>query len=451
MKTRTRIVLLAATVGVVLGGLALGGVFSGERPRGLTAADFAPQAGVAGVGDENAALRKLLEGFSTGDTAAFAAALERNVARNAGDVDSLTLLGLTYQQRARETGDATYLSLAERALRRAQRLRPAGPLIATGLATLAVARHRFEDAVREARAAIAHNDEDATAYGALGDALLNLGRIREAFAAYDRMVLLSPGIASYTRISYARELLGRPRAALRTLRDTFDLALTVPEHTAAAYVALGNLELSTGDVRAAERAYRRALAKVPGYVYGEAGLARVEAAQGDYDRAIARLRRVVDRLPSPQNAILLGDVLTAAGRPAEARRAYGLVDAIERLLEANGVRTELQTALFDLDHDRDLAGALERAQAAYDDAPSLAAADTLAWALYKNGRCGDARARSQEALRLGTQDALMLFHRGEIERCLGNERAARAYLRRALAVNPHFSLLYERTARELAA
>src|SRR5581483_11131629 len=160
-------------------------VLSGERPRGLTPADFAPQAGVAGVGDENAALRKLLEGFSAGDTAAFAAALERNVARNAGDVDSLTLLGLTYQQRARETGDAAYLSLAQRALRRAQRLRPAGPLIAAGLATRAVARHRCEDAVREARAAIAHNDEDATAYGALGDALLNLGRIREAFAAYD--------------------------------------------------------------------------------------------------------------------------------------------------------------------------------------------------------------------------------------------------------------------------
>ena len=44
------------------------------------------------------------------------------------------------------------------------------------------------------------------------------------------------------------------------------------------------------------------------------------------------------------------------------------------------------------------------------------------------------------ALRLGTLEAPMLFHRGMIERCLGNGGAARAFLWRALAVNPYFSL-----------
>jgi len=59
-----------------------------------------------------------------------------------------------------------------------------------------------------------------------------------------------------------------------------------------------------------------------------------------------------------------------------------------------------------------------------------------------NGRCHEARAHSARALRLATRDALKLFHRGMIERCLGDPRAARSFLRRSLAINPHFSLLY---------
>ena len=72
----------------------------------------------------------------------------------------------------------------------------------------------------------------------------------------------------------------------------------------------------------------------------------------------------------------------------------------------------------------------------------------LAWALFKNGRCEGARAHSVRALRLGTRDALKLFHRGMIERCLGRPRAARRFFTRALAVNRHFSILYASVARK---
>jgi hypothetical protein len=37
-----------------------------------------------------------------------------------------------------------------------------------------------------------------------------------------------------------------------------------------------------------------------------------------------------------------------------------------------------------------------------------------------------------------------------IERCLGHGAAARARFRRALALNPHFSLRWARVAREYA-
>jgi hypothetical protein len=54
-------------------------------------------------------------------------------------------------------------------------------------------------------------------------------------------------------------------------------------------------------------------------------------------------------------------------------------------------------------------------------------------------------------LRLGTLDATKFFHRGMVERCLGHEGGARTWFRRALSLNPHFSLLWGPVARRYAA
>ena len=388
--TRKRILIGGLAAGIAAIGLLFGGVFSGSEANKPTV--VAPPPAVIAGRDASEALKMLLEGFSSGDTAAFVGDLEAELQKNENDVNTLTVLGLAYQQRQRETGDPAYLTLSETALDRAVELRPDQPLATTGLATLAVARHHWNDAVELARVALAQNPEDATALGALGDALLSLGRYDEAFETFDEMAVLSPSVASFSRIAYGRELLGRPDDAVEALAFVFELRLTVPEHEAWTRAQLGNLFFSGGRLAKAEKAYQRALDRLPGYVYAEAGLARVEAARGEYDTAIERLQRVVELLPTAQNAILLGDVLSAAGRVEEAREAYALVDVIEQLLTANGVRTELQTALFDLDHDRDVAAALDRAFAAREEAPGINADDVVAWGLYKNGRCDEASA-----------------------------------------------------------
>jgi tetratricopeptide (TPR) repeat protein len=447
--TRKRILIGGLTGALAAVGVLFGGIFSGSDTQQPRAAALAPTV-IAGR-DANEALKMLLEGFSTGDTAAFVNDLEEALGANENDVNTLTVLGLAYQQRQRETGDPTFLSLSEKALNRAVELRPDQPLATTGLATLAVARHQWSDAVELAQVALAQNPEDATALGALGDALLSLGRYHEAFQAFDDMAVRSPSVASFSRVAYGRELLGRPDDAVEALAFVFELRLTVPEHEAWTRVQLGNLFFSVGQLAKAEKAYERALARLPGYVYADAGLARVEAARGDFDAAIGRLERVVELLPTAQNAILLGDVLSAAGWDEKAREAYALVEAIDQLLSANGVRTELQTALFDLDHDRDVEAALERAFVARAEAPGINADDVVAWALFKNGRCGEARGYSESALRLGTQDALMLFHRGMIEGCLRNVPEQRRFLERALEINPNFSFILSPVAKEAIA
>jgi tetratricopeptide (TPR) repeat protein len=360
----------------------------------------------------------------------------------------LVLLGLGFQQRARETGDPSFYPRSSAALQRAIRLEPANIVALTGLAALAASRHRFGEARRLAERARGLAPASVDALGVLGDALVELGRYPEAFAAFDRMATLKPSLASYSRVSYARELLGDTHGAIAAMRRAVEAGAGTQEPLAWTLVQLGNLYFDTGRLGPAENAYRRALVVFPGYVHAEAALGRVAASRGDYNAASRLYQRAAERLPLPQYEGALGDVLRHAGREAQAQKAYGTVGTIERLLRANGVRTELETALFDLDHDRQLADALARGRIAYRTRKSIEGEDVLAWALYKNGRCQEARNHSVGALRLGTRDALKFFHRGMIEICVGDQSAARSFLRRALAINPHFSLLYAPVARK---
>jgi tetratricopeptide (TPR) repeat protein len=392
---------------------------------------------------------RLLGGFSPGDTARYVADLEQKVEQRPRDVESLLLLGLAYQQRARETADPSFYPLSETALTRALRLEPRNPLALTALASLAASRHRFEDARRLAEKARAIAPASAGPLGVLGDALVELGRYRRAFAAFDGMGDLKPNLASYSRVSYARELVGDRRGAIAAMRLAVAAGTGTVEPRAWTLVQLGNLYFDNGRLSQAARSYREALTVFPHYVHAEAALGRVAAARGRYLEAAARYRRAVAALPLPQYEGALGDVLRLAGKDAGARQAFGAVGAIQRVLAANGVRTELETALFDLDHGLDPAGALARARKAYEERKSIEAEDVLAWALYRNDRCSQARAHSARALRLGTRDALKLFHRGMIERCLGHEAVGRFFIAKALAVNPYFSLLYEPVARRV--
>ena len=388
-------------------------------------------------------------GFSPGNTQAEILRL-RDESRATDTAQAYALLGLAYQQRARETADTRDYARSERALRAALERDSANVYALGGLGALALSRHRFRDALALGRRAQRLSPTTARTYGVTGDALVELGRYDEAFAAYDRMAALKPGLSAYARVSHARELRGDRRGAARAMQLAVDAAGSQPEPLAWARVQLGKLHFSRGRPGAAAREYRAALAAFPGYVQALDALARVEAARGPLGRAIELERDAVERSPLPELVGYLGDLYRAQGRPPLAREQYELVGAIEKLLVANGVRTDLETALFDVDHGLRLDAALVRARRAHSERPSIQSDDVLSWALARTGRCGEALRFSTRALRLGTLDAPTYFHRGMIERCLGRHGRAKRWFRDALALNPHFSLRWSPVARRLA-
>jgi tetratricopeptide (TPR) repeat protein len=434
---RSRILILAATLVAVAGAALFGGVFRPSAAPGALAGGQAVEDFKAGFG-------------LNASTASLVLSLQSTLQADAKDEHSWTLLGLAYEQRARETGDPTYYTKADGALHRALALDTKDALAVSGLGSLALSRHRFREALTLGRQAHALNPYDARTYGVIGDALVELGRYREAFHDFDTMNRLRPSLSSYARISYGRELLGHTGAAIKAMKLAVDAATDTAEPTAWTHIQLGKLYFNHGRYALAEREYRLANAIFPNYAYGLDALAQVLAARGRYPQAIAAERQAVGLIPLPQYVGALGDLYRITRHPVLARRQYALIGAIERLLHANGVKTDLEIALFDVDHGISLPHALGLARIGERDRPSIDGEDVLAWALARNGQCAAALPHSEAALRLGTQDALKFFHRGMIERCLGHSPASREWLGKALALNPHFSLLWAPVAERLA-
>jgi tetratricopeptide (TPR) repeat protein len=442
LRRRTKLtVAVLLVLAVAAGGLFGGTLREGGAARGDAVAFPAAPSAVADL-----ALTGIAPSGGT-DTRE----LERAVRAHPEDGRALVLLGYAYQQRWRESADSSALPRSEEALRRALRLDPRDALAVTGLGSLALIRHEFRSALTLGRRAQRLSPGSARPYGVVGDALLELGRYEQAFAAFERMVALKPSVSSYARIAYARELLGDLPGAQRAMQLAADAAGGQPEPAAWTHVELAKLHLLRGRLALARAHLRAALELLPGYVYAYEQLARVEAARGRLPAAIRYARLAADAVPMPSFVSLLADLLERAGDTRQARQQVATVGAIGRLLAANGVRTDLEEVVFDADRRLRVATLVRRARAARAARPSVLGDDALAWALARADRCDEARTWSQRSLRLGTRDALLFFHRAEIERCAGNRAAARSWARRALAQSTAFSVRWAPVARRLAA
>ncbi len=295
----------AIAVALALGGL-LGGVLAESRSATRPDSSAAP----------SVLAEHVLTGAAGGVTAATIGKLEAEVQVQPHDAAVLTQLGFAYQLRWRETADASYLPRSDVALRRAIRYGSEDADAVLGLGSLALIRHQFRDALGYGEQARKLLPGSARPFGVTGDALVELGRYGEAFAAFDRMVSIRPSLASYARVAYARELTGDLPGAASAMRLAFEATGGQPEPTAWALVELSKLELSLGRAGEAERDARTALRAFPGYPSALIQLAHVDATLGRLGSATGnarpRGRRGSDRASG-----------VAPRRPARETRTHG--------------------------------------------------------------------------------------------------------------------------------
>src|SRR5688572_28329789 len=177
-------------------------------------------------------------GASTEETIA---ATRAAIADEPGDAALRASLGDLYYQRGRETADSAWNGKALGAYRAALGLDSSNAQATLGLGTLALAKHDFAGGLRHGQEALRLEPSSARPYAAIVDALVELGRYGEAARALDRMVALKPNLASYSRVSYYRELHGDLDGALEAMRLAVSAGGGAPENVAYVQTLLGNL------------------------------------------------------------------------------------------------------------------------------------------------------------------------------------------------------------------
>lgn len=331
-------------------------------------------------------------------------------------------LGDAYLTRARESGDPGFYSRAERAFDAALRrdARDIGALIGAG--TLAGLRHDFGGQLRLGVATRRVAPDLARPFTVVADAQVELGRYPEAERTIQRLVDLKPGLASYARVSYFRELTGDVDGAVAAMRLAVSAGGT-PENAAYVQALLGDLELARGRTDAARDVYRAALRDVPSYPQALTGLARIDAASGELHLAAARLRRSTDRLPLTSALTLLAEVELAEGRSRAARADLAAARAQHALLGTGGTLPDAEAVLFEANHGSP-ARAVRLGRRVWHAAPSIRSADALGWALTRAGRPSDGLAWARRALRTGSRDPLFRLHAGVAARRAGRRALA---------------------------
>ncbi len=372
------------------------------------------------------------------------------VKKDPANLADQVLLAGAYIQKTRETTDFGYLQRASKILDQVlAKKQDSEALHMRSVVELTL--HHFSQAVEYSGAMVAKSPGDWQSWGTLGDAQMEMGHYDAGRAAFEKMLALKPGLASYNRIGFYHFVTGDAEGGIKYLSDAAKASAEFPENKAWCLVDLGNMYFKTGRIDRAEAAYREAIAAFPASHSAHAALGNVLAARGKLQEAVASYKHAQSITPMVQYAGALYDLYTALGKKDAAAEQAGLIDVTAQLEEAANQKANRTLAMIYANQDRNLGKSLELAKADFEIRKDVYTYDALAWSLYKNKRLEEARAASEEARKLGTPEPVFHFHAGVIEQALRNRDAARVELEKALALNPAFDFKLAGVARETLA
>lgn len=174
----------------------------------------------------------------------------------------------------------------------------------------------------ELRADVEDDSNNPDAWGRLGMACEANGFVGAARQCYDKAARLAPRDPRWTyRLALVTSRLGESETAWSALTRANELA---PEYVPA-WCRRGDWLLDRGDVDAAADAYNRALVIDNDNMWASIGVARVQLARRDYQRAVELLEQLLQRHPGERYALqLLGTAYRRLGRVDDASIALAV-------------------------------------------------------------------------------------------------------------------------------
>ena len=357
--------------------------------------------------------------------------------KNPKDFEAYNALALALSRRARETSDVKFYAQAEETLQKSFEIAPDNFDGQRIHVWLLLGKHEFAAALDAAKKLNQKMPDDVMLYGFLDDANVELGNYKDAETAAQWMLDLKPGnIPGLTRAAYLRELYGDIEGSLELMNMAYQS--TPPgelEDGAWIVTQMAHLNLAIGKIDESERLSQQALAMFPGYHYALGNLAKARIQQKRYDEAVELLTQRYQAAPHAENLYDLAQALQLAGMTDDANKAFAEFEQ-KSLLETNrGDNSNHELIFYYADYAKQPEKALEVAQRETARRHDVFTLDSYAWALYENGKYGEARKQIETALAVGVRDAKMFRHAGEIALKSGDRAAAEHYLRESAELN----------------
>lgn len=368
---------------------------------------------------------------------------ETRVLQNPQDTRSRVVLAALYMRLSKETHNHQALHKAETQLRHVLKISPNSLSALTQLGNALLAQHKFAEALEAANRVLRFDAKHPSGLAVHGDAHLELGNYTKAEQSYEKLAAIEKNAAVTIRLAHLAELTGKLEDAGKLMKRAHQEILDADpmDRTLAWYeLRLATFELRRGNLETAATHFDESLKLLPDYLPALEGLAQVEAANENFERAESLLRRAVKQAPRPATMAKLSGVLNLLGKTKEADD--WLAEAHEQLFEESKDDPQLhyrEFSQFLSDHNRDPKQALEMAQQDLSMRKDIFAYHTLAWAQFRNGQFESAAKTISIALEQGTADAELHFHAALILNACGRMDDAGKQLERAFEINPHFS------------
>ena len=327
--------------------------------------------------------------------------------------DHVVLAGMLFT-RSRNTGSTADLDGALQLAResiaaRSQRNDQAFSL----LASLLMAKHDFHEARTVAQAIDSIDPGNPSHLALLGEIELELGAYTAAATHFGAINYDGRNFTNGARLARWYEVTGHNDLARHYLRQAIvdvDRRDDLPADQAAWFhYRLGDLELRSGNVAAADSQFVIGLAKHPDDVRVLGGLARAALMSGEWQKAVDFGERATAVQLDPAT---LGTVSLAYSKLGDTAQAASYARAMTvSALKQPGV-IHRAWGLFILDHGsaQDRADVLRRARLELRIRKDVYGHDIVAWALYRNGQLAEARKEMKLALSQHTEDVLLAEH-----------------------------------------
>jgi tetratricopeptide (TPR) repeat protein len=352
---------------------------------------------------------------------------QATVLRDPSSAMALQRLGWTFVRKARVSFDTGFYKLAEQCAACLEARGSNGPDTLLLRAHVLQSLHRFADAEVVARELV-NQRERPFDYGVLGDILIDQGKVREAAAAYQKMVDLRPDLESYARAAHVRWLTGDLKGAVALMKlATSAGSPNAADATAWAFTRLALYQLQTNAPKEALESCDAALSLQHDYAPAMLARGRVLLAMNRTVDAVVELQHAAKLNPLPEYQWALADALTLAGRRDDAAN-------VEIQITQRSTEDPRTLSLYLATRHEDVERAVTLAQQELTNRGDVFTHDALAWALALAGRITEAQQHMTHALSERTADPRLYFHAAVIATLNNDNTQARRWLAKAAAM-----------------